>query len=620
MSPSLRDVAVPSTTSSGSWDVPSSPVSRRRVGSATSPPTTPNSMASDRAGASADAAASLFPENEPEPGVVMLLVPSVTDINGAGGVAARWREYARELERGGYAVELWTVDSQDPNTKIPRYRLANFPSTLTDAPGPGFVWKIWSRLTRHDEREVDEVNDTMDGTTDDKNKRDKTVRAVIMTDLFSNVPLALLCAGAGVPLVYSIHTDIAQLDGINLLPSSAAFLQGCAGRLATVCVTTSRGFAKQLRARGIRWVGKHYRPLPVDAVARASRDATEAEVAEARREMCAGAVDRPLLAYVGRWSAEKRLHLLKQCRPAGVTLAFIGDGPMREVVEQWHDPPRVVVLPGMRPRDRLAVAYRAADWVVSASAFETFGNVPYEAAHCGTPALLQDAQGFNDQIDRETEDRGALLRFDAADGEKRVAAAMDRTAPLLADPERVRAAARAKSRDGVTVTEVLAEALEMGARGKGRTGEGDRAFQKMRRLSCLALAFVWATCLAGVLAIMKVCMVGFMWVGVDFTAGMAHQRGAKKKWRARRSPSVADDLDALLAGDQGTRAGGEDASPASSPAKAFSSPPSPARVLKPWAERGGGGGGDAAAGAFARKKGPATFPGLATGRRRATRM
>ena len=292
-------------------------------------------------------------------------------------------------------------------------------------------------------------------------------------------------------------------------------------------------------------------------------------MAEARREMCAGAVDRPLLAYVGRWSAEKRLHLLKQCRPAGVTLAFIGDGPMREVVEQWHDPPRVVVLPGMRPRDRLAVAYRAADWVVSASAFETFGNVPYEAAHCGTPALLQDAQGFNDQIDRETEDRGALLRFDTADGEKSVAAAMDRTAPLLADPERVRAAARAKSRDGVTVTEVLAEALEMGAR--ERTGEGGRAFQKMRRLSCLALAFAWATCLAGVLAIMKVCMVGFMWVGVDFTAGMAHQRGAKKKWRARRSPSVADDLDALLAGDQGTRAGGEDASPAAFAAKVFSS-------------------------------------------------
>ena len=54
----------------------------------------------------------------------------------------------------------------------------------------------------------------------------------------------------------------------------------------------------------------------------------------------------------------------------------------------------MVVLAGMRPRADLAAVYRAADWVASASAFETFGNVPYEAAHCGTPALLQRAQGF----------------------------------------------------------------------------------------------------------------------------------------------------------------------------------------------------------------------------------
>ena len=175
--------------------------------------------------------------------------------------------------------------------------------------------------------------------------------------------------------------------------------------------------------------------------------------------MTAGSPDRPLLAYVGRWSAEKRLHLLKKCRPAGVTLAFIGDGPMRRVVESWHDPPRVVALPGMRERERLAVVYRAADWVVSASAFETFGNVPYEAAHCGTPALLQNAQGFNDQIDQNTEDRGALLFFDAADGEDAIAKAMDRTSRLLSDPERVRRAAREKAKDGVTISEIVNETL-----------------------------------------------------------------------------------------------------------------------------------------------------------------
>ena len=571
--------------------MPSSPASRRRVGSATSLPTTPDAMASDRAGAFAEA------NPADASGVVMLLVPSVMDINGAGGVAARWREYARELERGGYAVELWTVDSEDPNTKIPRYHLANFPGTLTDAPGVGFVWKVWSRLTLKGEH----------GT------RAKRVRAVIMTDLFSNVPLALLCAGAGVPLVYSIHTDIAQLDGINLLPSSAAFLQGCAGRLATVCVTTSPSFAKQLRARGIKWVTRHYRPLPTDAVTRAALDASEEDVREARREMSAGAPDRPLLAYVGRWSAEKRLHLLKACRPAGVTLAFIGDGPMREVVEQWHDPPRVVVLPGMRPRASLAAAYRAADWVVSASAFETFGNVPYEAAH-----------GFEDQIDRETEHRGALLNFAAKDGERLVAEAMDRTSPLLSDPERVRAAAREKASDGVTVCDAVAEALE-----RARASEATRAHARdaracvprargPRRVACLALAFAWATCLAGILAAMKACMVGFMWVGVDFTAGMAHQRGAKKKWRARRNLSVGGELDALNDGRAtGPRCRGDDKNDSFS--KTYSSPPSPARVLKPRADRNGGATGDVAAGAFARKKGGPTM-GLATGRRRATRL
>ena len=174
------------------------------------------------------------------------------------------------------------------------------------------------------------------------------------------------------------------------------------------------------------------------------------------------------MAYVGRWSAEKRLHLLVAARPAGTTLAFVGDGPMGETVESWSDPPRVVVLRGMRPREELAATYRAADWVVSASAFETFGNVPYEAAHCGTPALLQDAQGFRDQID-DAGDRGALLRFEKdpkeetrggegtarsrrlhsnapPGGEAALAEAMDRTAPLLGDPERVKRARRGRTR------------------------------------------------------------------------------------------------------------------------------------------------------------------------------
>ena len=175
------------------------------------------------------------------------MMPSVTDINGAGGVAARWKEYKRELQSEGWEVELWTVDSEDARTKVPRYHLPNFPGTLTDSPGVLFMLKIWRRLNRP-----------------------PLVASVVMTDLFSNVPISMMCKGTGTPLVYSIHTDIAQLDGINVVPSSATFLQATTSRLAHAAVTTSPSFLQQLQSRGIRWCTHHYRPLPVDAVVRAA--------------------------------------------------------------------------------------------------------------------------------------------------------------------------------------------------------------------------------------------------------------------------------------------------------------------------------------------------------------
>jgi glycosyltransferase involved in cell wall biosynthesis len=429
-----------------------------------------------------------------------------------------------------------------------------------------------------------------------------------MTDLFSNVPLALVCASAGVPLIYSIHTDIAQLDGVNLLPSSAAFLQANAARLASACVTTSPSFMKTLQKRGIRWCDRYYRPLPVCGVVEASEKCAAGEIRATRRELTGDHPERPLLVYVGRWSAEKRMHLLKRCRPSGATLAFVGDGPMREVVERWHDPPRVVVSPGMRKRNDLARVYRAADWVVSASAFETFGNVPYEAAHCGTPALLQDAQGFTDQIDGANEDRGALVKFDSPipEGEIAVSEAMDRTRVLLSDPDRVRDAARRAARDGVTIAQIVSEVLreEPVAEVRRRIGRFEipknplrrTLAERLRRCERFFFAFLWAIQLAVILTVVKAVMIGCMRVGVDFTTGMAHQRGAKKRRRRGRSPGAAEDSGAPRfsgggLGERGERrdakrADAEDAADAADAAPADGEdvldatlPPSPARVL-----------------------------------------
>jgi len=79
-------------------------------------------------------------------------------------------------------------------------------------------------------------------------------------------------------------------------------------------VTTSPSFLLQLQAKGIP-VTETYRPLPVEAVVAAAEAMSDADVAATRRELTAGHPARPLLVYVGRWSAEKRLHLLKECRP-----------------------------------------------------------------------------------------------------------------------------------------------------------------------------------------------------------------------------------------------------------------------------------------------------------------
>ena len=437
-------------------------------------------------------------------GTLLLMMPSTTDVNGAGGVAARWHEYMRELVDEGWDVELWTVDSKDPEFAIPRYHLPNFPDTLTDSPGVGFCLKIWRRL----------------------NRRDPMVSCVVMTDLFSNVPIAMMCAGTGTPLVYSIHTDIAQVDGINIAPLSAAILQSTTSTLAHATVTTSPSFKRLLESRGIPNIKGHYRPLPVSCVLAAGDALTDEDVASVRHELTAGHLERPVMTYVGRWSIEKRMHLLKRCRPRGTTLAFVGDGPMHDVVMGWHDPPRCVVLPGMRPRAALAAVYRATDWVCSASDFETFGNVPYEAAHCGTPALLQDAQGFTDQIDA-SESRGALLKFDAVDGAQLCAAAMERTSRLLDAPHVVRAAAARSADSGACIGDVVSEVVTSWSAGPVRK----------RRWIYLACAALSSLVLASILQVMSFFMKAGVAVGVDFTTGMKNRRKSKQMWAERETPT-----------------------------------------------------------------------------------
>jgi glycosyltransferase involved in cell wall biosynthesis len=172
------------------------------------------------------------------------------------------------------------------------------------------------------------------------------------------------------------------------------------------------------------------------------RTVSDDEIAAWRTE--AALPDGPLILYVGRLVEEKGLETLLQAwrllanAPAPrdappfaspPTLAAIGDGPLAE---------QVAATPGARllgplPRDRLPVAYAAADALVLPSIFtprfrEPWGLVCNEALHQATPVVATTAVGAV---------AGGLVR----DGEtglvvpsgdpRALAAALER---LLADP------------------------------------------------------------------------------------------------------------------------------------------------------------------------------------------
>jgi glycosyltransferase involved in cell wall biosynthesis len=110
---------------------------------------------------------------------------------------------------------------------------------------------------------------------------------------------------------------------------------------------------------------------------------------------------RPAIAYVGRLSREKGLHLLpliqRELAVWGVAhrLVVVGDGPMgAELRARCPD----AAFLGERPHDEVAVALASADVLLFPSATDTLGNVVLEAQACGLPVVVSDCGGPQEQV------------------------------------------------------------------------------------------------------------------------------------------------------------------------------------------------------------------------------
>ncbi len=118
-----------------------------------------------------------------------------------------------------------------------------------------------------------------------------------------------------------------------------------------------------------------------------------------RARLSGGDIHAPLLLYVGRLAAEKRVEWLYPLIEAlpGVRLAIVGDGPLRSALEDlFADTP--TVFTGYLRGDDLAHAYASADLFVFPSASETFGNVILEAMASGVPVIAPRAGGPVDHV------------------------------------------------------------------------------------------------------------------------------------------------------------------------------------------------------------------------------
>jgi alpha-1,6-mannosyltransferase len=121
-----------------------------------------------------------------------------------------------------------------------------------------------------------------------------------------------------------------------------------------------------------------------------------------RTELLEGRAE-PLVVAVGRFAVEKRwdacLAIAERAyakRP--FTLWLFGDGPERGMLEaEAKRLPFLRVGPFERSRERLAAIYRAADCILHACPYETFGLGLAEAVACGAPVVVPDEGGAFEQ-------------------------------------------------------------------------------------------------------------------------------------------------------------------------------------------------------------------------------
>ncbi|RWZ60362.1 glycosyltransferase family 1 protein [Halobacillus fulvus] len=121
---------------------------------------------------------------------------------------------------------------------------------------------------------------------------------------------------------------------------------------------------------------------------------------EMRERLTGNKPENKLLVFVGRLAAEKEIHKIRPLldqRP-DVSLAIVGDGPVKEEVEKTFEGTNTIFT-GLLHGEELAQAFASSDALIFPSVTETLGLVILEAMASGLPVVAAKSGPTMEQVE-----------------------------------------------------------------------------------------------------------------------------------------------------------------------------------------------------------------------------